>query len=55
MYINGEWLASSDGETIDVFNPATEEVLDSVPNGSAADAVKAIEAAKNAFREWRRV
>ena len=53
MYINGEWVTSSDGETITVFNPATEEVLDSVPNGSAEDAVKAIEAARIAFQEWR--
>jgi betaine-aldehyde dehydrogenase len=53
MYINGEWVTSSAGETIDVFNPATEEAFDSVPNGSAEDAVKAIEAAKAAFEEWR--
>ena len=53
MYINGEWVNSSDGEVIEVYNPATEEVLDTVPNGSAQDAVKAIEAAKNAFKEWR--
>ncbi len=53
MYVNGEWITSSDGETIDVFNPATEELLASVPNGSADDAVKAIEAAKIAFQEWR--
>src|SRR5688572_16319356 len=53
MYINGQWLTSSDGETIEVYNPATEEVLDAVPNGSAEDALKAIEAAKTAFKEWR--
>jgi len=53
MYINGEWITSSDGETIDVFNPATEELLDTVPNGSPEDAVKAIEAANAAFKEWR--
>jgi len=53
MYINGEWVKSSDGETITVFNPATEEVFDTVPNGSAEDAMKAIEAARIAFQEWR--
>ena len=36
-----------------MFDPATEELLDSVPNGTAADAAKAVEAAKTAFREWR--
>lgn len=53
MYINGEWVKNSDGETITVFNPATEEVFDTVPNGSAEDAMKAIEAARIAFQEWR--
>ncbi len=53
MYINGQWVASSDGKTMDVFNPATEESLDTVPNGNAEDAVKAIAAAKTAFKEWR--
>jgi acyl-CoA reductase-like NAD-dependent aldehyde dehydrogenase len=36
-----------------VYNPATEEVLDDVPNGSAEDALKAIAAAEAAFEEWR--
>ncbi len=53
MYINGQAVASSDGETIPVYNPATEEVIDTVPNGSPADALKAIEVAKAAFNEWR--
>ncbi|MCG3209970.1 MAG: Betaine aldehyde dehydrogenase [Anaerolineae bacterium] len=54
MFINGQWVSrSSDGEVIDVVNPATEEIIDSVPNGSAADADKAVQAAKSAFKEWR--
>ncbi len=53
MYINGEWVTSSDETVIDVYNPATEEIIDSVPNGTADDAVKAIEAAHTAFQEWR--
>jgi betaine-aldehyde dehydrogenase len=53
MYINGEWVTSSDGATLDVYNPATEEVLDSVPNGCAEDAYKSIEAAREAFQAWR--
>ena len=53
MYINGQWVTSSDGQTIEVYNPATEELLDTVPNGSASDAVKAIQAAKNAYNDWR--
>jgi acyl-CoA reductase-like NAD-dependent aldehyde dehydrogenase len=53
MYINGEWVSSSSGETLDVFDPATAQVIDHVPNGTAEDAVKTIEAAKAAFDEWR--
>jgi betaine-aldehyde dehydrogenase len=53
MYLNGQWVTASDGATIEVYNPATEEIIDSVPNGSAEDALKAIAAAKNAFKEWR--
>src|SRR5262245_51902599 len=53
MYINGRWVTASDGATIDVYNPATTELIDRVPNGSAEDAGKAIEAAKHAFGEWR--
>ncbi len=53
MYINGEWVTGSSGETLEVFDPATAEVIDTVPNGAAEDALKAIEAAKTAFNEWR--
>ena len=53
MYINNQWVTSSDGATIEVFNPATEELIDTVPNGSAEDTVKAIDAANNAYKDWR--
>ena len=53
MYINGDWIAASDDETIDIYNPATAEIIDSVPNGTAQDAAKAVEAANAAFKEWR--
>jgi succinate-semialdehyde dehydrogenase/glutarate-semialdehyde dehydrogenase len=50
MLIGGEQRAAS-GE-IEVVNPATEEVVDSVPSGSADDVNSAVEAAKRAFPEW---
>ena len=53
MYINGQWLTSSDGAAMEVFDPATETVLDTVPNGAPEDALKAIQAAKTAFAAWR--
>jgi betaine-aldehyde dehydrogenase len=54
MLIHGEHVQATGGETFEVQNPATEEVLDKVPKGDAADARKAVEAANAAFREWRR-
>ena len=38
MFINGEWVNSSDGGTRDVINPATGGVLASVQEGTAEDA-----------------
>lgn len=50
FYINGEWVAPTQGATlIDVINPATEESVARVPLGTAADAEKAIAAARAAF------
>ncbi|WP_394235989.1 aldehyde dehydrogenase family protein [Niallia oryzisoli] len=49
MYINGEWVLSESGQTSSVINPANGEVIGTVTYGSAEDAKKAIEAAKNAF------
>lgn len=53
MFINGRFESSESGATMNVTNPATEEVLESVPNGSEADANKAVAAAKAAFQQWR--
>ncbi|MGH8973646.1 MAG: aldehyde dehydrogenase family protein, partial [Acidimicrobiia bacterium] len=38
--------------TIDVINPATEEVLDTIPAGTAADVDAAVETARDAFPGW---
>src|SRR5688572_3275723 len=54
MYINGKFTQGSGKDTIDVHNPATEEILDSVPRGTPADAEAAVEAARAAFDGWRR-
>jgi succinate-semialdehyde dehydrogenase/glutarate-semialdehyde dehydrogenase len=54
MYINGEWRAASNGRTLGVINPATEEILHEVPYGTAADTADAVEAAGAAFRTWSR-
>ncbi len=51
-YINGQWTASTGKDFIDVENPATEEIMAQVPNGTADDAERALEAAKAAQPAW---
>lgn len=53
-YIYGEWIASTGTETIEVINPATEEVLALSPIGTTKDVDKAVTAAKEAFKTWRK-
>jgi len=53
-FIDGKFTSGSGSETIAVHNPATEEVLDTVPRGTSKDAEAAVAAAKAAFLEWRR-
>ena len=52
MFINGERVSAASGATTDVHNPATREVVDSVPKGDAADTRRAIDAAAVAFTGW---
>ena len=53
MWINGEAVPSASGRTIEVLNPFTEQVLDSVPAGGPADVERAVTAAEAAFAVWR--
>src|SRR5437588_5064886 len=53
-YVNGEWRESSSADWQDVVNPATGEVLASVPLSSGAEVAQTIEAAAAAFPAWRR-
>jgi acyl-CoA reductase-like NAD-dependent aldehyde dehydrogenase len=52
MLIGGEWRSATAREEIEVVNPATEEVLGSVPSADAADVELAIESARRAFVDW---
>ena len=47
-YIDGAWCDADGGETISVTNPATDEVLGTVPKMGAAETRRAIEAAAKA-------
>lgn len=50
--IGGSWHDASDGGTWDVVNPATEEIIRTVPFGNAEDCRQAIDAAAGAFARW---
>jgi 1-pyrroline dehydrogenase len=50
--IGGEWVDSSGGETMEVLNPATAEVIAEVPAATAEDVDRAVQAAKKALPEW---
>ncbi|MED5173583.1 MAG: aldehyde dehydrogenase family protein, partial [Actinomycetota bacterium] len=45
MFIDGKWVDAHSGKSFDVTNPATGEVLGSVPAGASEDAVAAVDAA----------
>ena len=48
-YVGGEWVEAASGETFDVVNPTTEEVIATVPKGGREDAQRAIAAARESF------
>ena len=52
LFINGEFVPSESGETIDVSNPATGEVITKVAKASEKDVDKAVQAAQAAFDSW---
>ncbi|APW39947.1 succinate-semialdehyde dehydrogenase (NADP(+)) [Rhodoferax koreense] len=54
-FIGGEWCEASDARRLDVSDPANNLVFASVPNGTAADARAAVDAAHAAFAGWRKV
>jgi succinate-semialdehyde dehydrogenase/glutarate-semialdehyde dehydrogenase len=53
-YVDGAWVNARGGATINVDNPATGEIVGTVPKFGAAETRDAIEAANRAFPEWRR-
>lgn len=52
-YINGEWVGAASSATFEVTNPATGEVLGTVPEMGVAETRQAIEAANAAWAGWR--
>ncbi|HJP69659.1 MAG TPA: NAD-dependent succinate-semialdehyde dehydrogenase, partial [Sphingomicrobium sp.] len=52
-YIAGEWRGAGAGRTINVENPATGEIIGTIPDCDEIDTRTAIEAAARAFPSWR--
>ena len=52
FYINGEWVDPVDPKSLDVINPATEEVIGKIALGNSQDVDKAVAAAKEAFESF---
>jgi succinate-semialdehyde dehydrogenase / glutarate-semialdehyde dehydrogenase len=55
LFIDGEWRDALAGETIDVRDPATEEVIGRIAHARRADLDLALTAADKGFRLWRDV
>lgn len=56
MVIGGEAVSAASGETMDVVNPATNDVIATVPRSSNEDVDRAVGAARRAFEgDWARV
>ena len=53
-YINGKWADADSGKTVEVNNPATGEILGTVPSMGATETRRAIEAANAAWPAWRK-
>ena len=55
LFIDGEFTPSESTQWADVTNPATQEVLGQVPYATTQEMERAVESARQAFEEWRRV
>src|SRR4051794_11238772 len=52
IFIGGEWVEPQSTETLEVINSSTEETMGRIPACSAADADRAVLAARAAFDSW---
>jgi len=52
FYIDGQWVDPVTPKTLDVINPANEEVCGRISLGSAEDVDRAVKAARRAFETW---
>jgi succinate-semialdehyde dehydrogenase/glutarate-semialdehyde dehydrogenase len=52
MWIGGAWVDAEDGATFEATSPSTGAVIGTVPEGTRADARRAIDAAREAWPAW---
>jgi aldehyde dehydrogenase (NAD+) len=52
LFIGGQWVDPAGSGRIEVINPTTEEPMGSVPEGTAEDVDRAVDAARAAFEGW---
>ena len=55
LLIAGEWVNGEGGDSIEVVNPATGEVIGTVAKAATSDLDRALAASDSAFRVWRKV
>ncbi len=55
LLINNEWVPASDGATYEVKNPANGELLAKCAEATKEDVDKAVQAANEAFKTWKKV
>jgi succinate-semialdehyde dehydrogenase/glutarate-semialdehyde dehydrogenase len=53
QFIDGKWQKSSGGETYDVINPATEEIIGKASKANSEDIQKALKSAEKGLKIWR--
>ena len=54
QFIDGKWQPSSNNETYDVINPATEEIIGKASKATPADVDKALKSAQKGFNVWKK-
>ena len=55
QFIDGKWQLSTNKETYDVINPATEEIIGKASKASSADVDKALKSAEKGFEVWKKI
>ncbi|MCG1041213.1 NAD-dependent succinate-semialdehyde dehydrogenase [Mycetohabitans sp. B8] len=55
LLIDGQWCDAASGKTLDVVNPATDQVIGRVAHAGIADLDRALAAAQRGFDTWRKV